>query len=504
MASDPIAERQKPNVAAWFLGLAAAYFAAQTLLRIFSATSLSLDEAEMLVVTQGFAFGYGGSQPPLYGWLMLIAFKLFGIGIPALAIVKNLLLFVIFTLMFFAGRIVLGSDWKAAVTSAALLTIPQVGWKAQFDLTHSVLALLIAALTFYVFLRVLRSGRVIDYLLLGVCFALGVMSKYNYAVFAAALLAGAVTIPSFRARVFSPWILAAFGVGLILLLPHLHWIWSHPAGAFARVSKLGIATELNVFSASGLSLLSFMKTLTGCVALAIALFAAIAFFPPRQTAAPASDSGWPDAKQLVLRVLVLSLAFALMLIVAARSTSLRDHWFMPLVMLLPMALFILFERRFTMERMRALGFASAALALAAFFALGFMNFFPDVGDVRTRASAPYGRLAEKLRTLGFKDGYLLAETHYVGGNLKMRFPESAAASVEYGIPESDAREARPALIAWPGERPLPQRLRNLWRDFCADADTNLPPQEVVVDYEHSRARYTLSVVIQSRCTPRPR
>jgi 4-amino-4-deoxy-L-arabinose transferase-like glycosyltransferase len=176
MASDPlVGQQQTPRVTAWFLGLVAAYFAAQILLRIFSATSLSLDEAEMLVVTQGFAWGYGGSQPPLYGWLMLIAFKLFGTGIAALAIVKNGLLFIAFAVKFQAGRIVLGDDWKAAITSGALVTIPQIGWKAQFDLTHSVLALVMAALTFLAFLHLLRRGRPVDYLAFGLCLALGVI-----------------------------------------------------------------------------------------------------------------------------------------------------------------------------------------------------------------------------------------------------------------------------------------------------------------------------------------
>src|SRR5258707_9332510 len=119
---------------------------------------------------------------------MLGAFKLFGASIPVLAVTKNLLLWVTFVVTFFAGRSVFGSDLKAALASAALVSVPQIGWKAQFDLTHSVLALTMAALTFYVFLRVLRDARPRDYLALGLCFALGFLSKYNYAVFAAALL----------------------------------------------------------------------------------------------------------------------------------------------------------------------------------------------------------------------------------------------------------------------------------------------------------------------------
>jgi hypothetical protein len=294
--------------------------------------------------------------------------------------------------------------------------------------------------------------------------------------------------------------LLAFGVALVVLLPHLHWIWSHPAGAFARVSKLGIASELGIFSALGLSLLAFVRTFGGCVILAIALFAAIAWLPPRQAPA-ASESGWPEGKELVLRVLAVSFVLSIVLIVGSRSTTLRDHWFMPLVMLLPMGLFILWERRFTMTRLRMLALASAGLALAASFALAFIHFFPDIGDHRTRAAAPYGRIAQAIRGLGFNGGYLIAETHYVGGNLKLRFPDSPAESVEYGFPDP-LHEPKPALIVWHGGPRLPAKLRGLWQDFCADAATDLPVQQVAAGYDYSRARYSLNVIIQPRCTPR--
>src|SRR5436190_10806859 len=149
MTSTQVIGQPPERAEIWFLWLVTAYFAAQTLLRIFGTTSLSLDEAEMLVVSQELAFGYGASQPPLYGWLMLLAFKLLGPSIPVLAAIKNFLLWITFTLMYFAGRDVLGSAFKAALVSAALISVPQIGWKAQFDLTHSVLALTMAAVTFF-------------------------------------------------------------------------------------------------------------------------------------------------------------------------------------------------------------------------------------------------------------------------------------------------------------------------------------------------------------------
>jgi hypothetical protein len=298
--------------------------------------------------------------------------------------------------------------------------------------------------------------------------------------------------------------LLALGLGLVLLLPHLHWMWSHPELALLRVTKLGIAGDRSILSASGASLLGLVRALISCALLPAALMAVVAFLPLRRGApsSTASDGGWPEAKRLVLHVLAVSFVFALVLIVASRSTTLRDHWFMPLLLLFPMGLFIWFERSFTAQRMQALAFACGGLALASLVGLAFVNFFPDLTGHPSRASAPYGVMAEAIRKLGFKDGYILAETTYIAGNLKLRFPDSTVAEVEYGFSRPPAGQpARPVLIAWPADKlTLPAKLKDLWLAFCGDAETSGPSTRIVAPYEQSRATYGLHVVLQPRCT----
>src|SRR5690242_12332793 len=72
--------------------LLAGYFLLQTLCRVLVSNSAEWDESEQLLWAQGWAWGYG-SDPPLYTWFQIVAFRLLGVNILGLAALKNLFLF---------------------------------------------------------------------------------------------------------------------------------------------------------------------------------------------------------------------------------------------------------------------------------------------------------------------------------------------------------------------------------------------------------------------------
>src|SRR5204862_3197192 len=130
---------------------------------------------------------------------------------------------------------------------------------------------------------------------------------------------------------------------------------------------------------------------------------------------------------------------------------------------------------------------------------------PDLLGRPTRASAPYGVVAQAVRNLGFREGYILADTSYIAGNLKLRFPESTAADVEYGFSLPAGAPARPALIAWPGPHSeIPAKLKTLWSAFCEETETAGAITRFTAPYEHSRVPYSLNVILQPACRPKVR
>jgi len=112
----------------WLLAFLSAYFVLQAALRLACLSSLEPDDAEMAVITQQFAAGYG-SRPPLYNWIQILVTEIFGLGAPSFVIAHFLLLWPTFVFMFLAARVVLGDDVKAAAVALALFAIQQVGWE---------------------------------------------------------------------------------------------------------------------------------------------------------------------------------------------------------------------------------------------------------------------------------------------------------------------------------------------------------------------------------------
>ena len=172
----------------------------------------------------------------------------------------------------------------------------------------------------------------------------------------------------------------------------------------------------------------------GYVGLSLAVFAAAAFLPPGKGAAPvAIRPGLPAGRAFILRTLLVALGLVLVAVLATRATEVKERWLQPILFLLPLALMILVEPRLTALRARLLAMVMAVIGVVLMVALAVVYLFPDRSGAPLRATAPFGALADDIRKLGFEDGYVLAEDHYIGGNLRLHLPGATVAEPEYGL-----------------------------------------------------------------------
>src|SRR5262249_13183646 len=98
-----------------------------------------------------------------------------------------------------AARQVLRRQDRAVLAALSPLLIPAIAWNSVNYLTHTLLLCALCLATVCCVLRLSQARRLCygrrgwgGYALLGVCVGMGVLSKYNYAVFAAALLLAAL------------------------------------------------------------------------------------------------------------------------------------------------------------------------------------------------------------------------------------------------------------------------------------------------------------------------
>jgi 4-amino-4-deoxy-L-arabinose transferase-like glycosyltransferase len=153
-------------------------------------------------------------------------FSLFGLNLFALSVLKNLLLLCTYVAMFYTSRALIGVR-GAIIVAASLVLFPQLGWESQRDLTHSVLATCMAALTLWCYVGLLRHQGKLRYALFGLLIGLGLQSKYNFAVFALALATASLLVREHRQAVWNRkgWITLA--MLMLSLAPHGLWLFDH-------------------------------------------------------------------------------------------------------------------------------------------------------------------------------------------------------------------------------------------------------------------------------------
>jgi len=223
-----------------FLLLLIVYILSHLVFRICISDSLEKDESELILQFQeGFKLGYG-AQPPLYNWLQFSFFNIFGLNVFSLVFLKNSLLFTIYYFLFKASSIVLENDYYAIFSSISLMLIYNFSWVMHKDLTHSVLLMALCSVSLYLFFKVFTENSKKYYILFGVFLGLGILSKYNYLLFALSLLISGVMIKNIRRRIFNKNALLILLFFLLVVSPHIFWCLGNTNSLFSDLGDFKI------------------------------------------------------------------------------------------------------------------------------------------------------------------------------------------------------------------------------------------------------------------------
>jgi 4-amino-4-deoxy-L-arabinose transferase-like glycosyltransferase len=420
----------------------ALYFGIHVVVRTLVSDSLQVDEAEQILMARDWRLGYG-SQPPLYTWLQRAFFRVFGPGVFALALLKNLLLWGVFALIHQAARRVFADRLAPVLAAGSLVLFPGLMWESQRDQTHLVLATCLSAALLLSWLRLWQSPTPGAYALLGAVAGLGVLAKYNYAVLLAALLGTAVATRATRPLVLRPRMLIAVGVFLMVTGAHAWWCLRHPDIALAQTHKFKLAAG-GWLGALAMGLREFFLCVLAYAGPPLALVG-ILFAGARPAAGPAAGSDRPELRFLG-RTMLAGLGLSLAGILAFQVTSVKARWFQPLFMFLPLVLAAWMAPRVTPARIRALGLLiTAALITVPVILYGRVTHVAW-SERPTNLNHPYGAWAAELRRAGFTEGWILTPNLGLGGNLQYQIPGATVGTPELspGHPPPGAK----VLVAW--------------------------------------------------------
>lgn len=387
-----------------------AYFALQTVSRVSAPGGLGLDEAEQMVAAQSLEMGYG-AQPPLYTWLQIAVFQLTGPTKLGLALLKHVFLAATYFGIWVLAR-QLGADRRvAAIAMFGTFLLPALSWESQRALTHTVLATALTVWTLVAATQAERSGRLRDFLLVGLAIGLGILAKWNFAFVASGLALACVLRPKLR-----NWhALTALAVALIVMAAPVYWAFDNWDLTTQTSYKFDIE------DGSPLSaLVGFTSLLKGIVSIgAVAFVVFMLVFRTGGRPQPDQAITDPDHKLFLVELVILGgLLTVVIAMLATGATKVEERWLLPILVFLPLIFTLRLAPRITAARSRWF-LGVAALVCVAIAIAHPLNLRRGQSNPAYQ-SAPFDAAA---RALGVDAGFALVSGTYLGGNLLLVRPD---------------------------------------------------------------------------------
>ena len=422
--------------------------------RGFLFPAASGDDAEQLLFSQSFAWGYDLRNPPLYTWGVIASQQIFGVTIHSVAFVKFTAMFLMYLFLRQGALGVLGEGRLASIAALSPLALYLVAWDSVMNYSQTVLVAAMYPATFCALLRLDAKPTLASYAILGIAVGIGLMSKYTYALFILSLLAAAMTDRALRARLVNPRALLAIAIAALIVLPHLIWYLDNTAAFTALVqSKFTFARGPDALPTPilglGAVITAFFNASAPLIFL-LPLFFWRGFAPLRGATAPSARY-----RRIIGASLIIMTGAIVVLVLGAEVTRLRTHY---------MVMFILFPIYF-FARVQAAGVSGApfaryaglltALAVIVGAAVPAIYLAEPLRCRRCTLMVPYGAFAERLREAGFTRGKVISWylPVFLSGNLRVHFPDSAVASAKYPVYDPPGLKAPgQCLVIWERKR----------------------------------------------------
>lgn len=423
------------------------------LVRMFAFSGLSADEAEQVLFAQSFQWGYDVANPPLYTWILIALFKIFGKSAAVVLLFKFALLYAIYASLFQAARLILGEERRldAALVGLSPVLFFFVSWHSIFNYSHSLLNALFVIVTFIAFEKVAATRQARWYALFGLAIGIGLLSKYAFALFVLALVVATISTKSLRMTLISPKIVLTALIAMAVVAPHAVWMLeSRDLVDHAIAYKLQTQTDAAYLETVGKGLWNLVR-------------ATFAFMSPMWLigllvfpTALKSNQDRPQAAMLLDRTFLAILALMIGMVIIGGISQFRPNYLFILV-LFPLWLFARLPGEQTPGKRRRIYATVVVGAMClSVLALGAKAISDPLRCKKCLYLTPYEDIAQALIEDGFIGGSMFA-TWYpspLPGNLALHLPDARIVSHKFTHikPPSRAQDGQCMAVWVPRER----------------------------------------------------
>lgn len=286
--------------------------------------SLELEDAEQAYYTQWWRLGYD-DQPPLYTWLQKSINTFFGTTKFSFAFLRGLIFGTILLSLYALGKKILKSTPKAELVVLAAALVPVFIDFAFRRLSHTLLLCLVICLTFLVLANLMERKNMRNYILLGCCFGVGMLAKYNYVLFISALSMSVFASKDLRNIFLDKKMVVSIVIGVLLFSPHLHWILF---GHHLDFIKESVAVKMESEAAGIVVLTPLWNTLKAFsqLILPILIISTVMFVQKKLRWSLSENLKW------VYQVLLVQLTLLVVFFIVTDVKNVESRWLLPLLL----------------------------------------------------------------------------------------------------------------------------------------------------------------------------
>lgn len=434
-----------------------AFFVVHMAIRLFGTSNFGVDETETAAHTQVFALYYKLNNPPLFDWAFYALSQVLGPSLFAMETTKTLFLAGGGIFLYlgarpsFRHRIAL----NAAIASYGATAL--YGWDIFQQFSHTNALVFALGFTFWAFMRVVRSARPLDYVLLGAGLGIGLLSKYLFLLAFVMFLVAALRSPVYRPAILSWRMGVALAVGLLVASPLLIGYASDAAEVSSSLADRVAGSDGGRYPLA----LAYMLVLTAefWLPFAAILWVCLARWPAASSDdhESGSDAAGDDSFYPLLRDATILSFVALVAAMLFFGTPVTNgRYLIPVLSFLPLAAFAAIDRRDPFPTFAVHNFWRAAMAVViGMVVIRFLLFLftsPPFCVPRCVLFVDHSPTAERLvAAAGDKQNVILSNHVHIGSNLRRLIPEAKLVMDNYtGHLDLDiaAPDERVCQIVW--------------------------------------------------------
>nr|WP_289851996.1 glycosyltransferase family 39 protein [Rhizobium sp. SSA_523] len=395
--------------------------------------------------------GYGG-QPPFYNWLQIGTFKLFGLSVASVSLLKNILLFLCCIFYWRAASMLIDDRRLPLVAMLGVLAIPSVTVLAQRDLTHAVANLCLVSIFLCVFIRTIKSPSLTHYVLLGICVGIGAITKYNFVIIPLAAALAVLPEDAFRKRLFDWRILVAGAVAAAITLPHFIWVLMHlDAATTGTVEAMRAGSSGDPVRDTIRGQISILLSALKAGAPVILLFALV--FRRSLGTAWRTQTPWT---RVIGRMIIACLVLVALIGIGFGASSIREKWLSPFMLLLPLYLTLKLAAAEIDSRDSIARMAPPLLGIITGFVvyLAISNIVAPYFGKYGKEHVPYRTMLEEvISKRSERPAYIISSDLMTAGNIRLQRPDIPVLMPDFvePIPLSSAQKRGPGLLIWPAD-----------------------------------------------------